>query len=88
MDIRMEKDPVDRFGIAFCTHCGKYTYYYTIMSRDETIIRNLTIKHNEYRALCRECNNPVYVPEVADATVDDIAKGYKAKLEERTNDLA
>lgn len=82
--------PIDyeKGGYEYCICCGHRTHYTIFGRSDLALIRGMKIFYVEKAALCDECEKEIYVARVADSNIDEIGKTYKAKLEERTNDLA
>lgn len=64
-------------GKQFCTHCGK-DQEYIVDSRPDTIeIRGTIVCYSELYAVCRECGEELYVPEISDANIASIEVAYR-----------
>jgi len=61
----------------FCVQCGKEQEY-IVDSRPDTVdIRGITVQYNELFAVCRECGEELYVPEISDANITSIETAYR-----------
>lgn len=67
---------------AFCPECGCYVPYSVNSTRETSTVRGVAFSYVEMHAHCKQCNEPLYVPEVNDANVLAREEGYRkaAKL--------
>lgn len=62
----------------YCEHCKKQTEY-TTKKRNESLYIKLTQKTIKYKhefALCKECNNEMYIKELNVRNVNERLKNY------------
>ena len=61
----------------FCENCGCKTGYDVFCEPFERVIRGVAFSYEDENAVCRECGEPVFVPEVHDANIDRIDAAYR-----------
>ncbi len=68
----------------FCTNCIKdVDYIIGIRFVKDLEVKDLKISYDEMFAVCKECGNEIYIPQVNDINVDARIKAYeKAKAGE------
>lgn len=64
-------------NIGFCIECSKEVMYNIKTERVKLNVRGLEFSCIEHSAICKECGNEIYVPEVNDANVDAREDGYR-----------
>lgn len=54
----------------FCIHCGRAVAYKVIFTPVTFNVGNTEVLYKEASAICMDCNNEIYVPEVNDKNVN------------------
>lgn len=81
----------------FCIHCGKDVDYITGFRFVKNLkVKDLEISYDEMFAICKECGNEIYVPQINDINVKTRIKAYEKikkgipitdDFEERLNEI-
>lgn len=61
----------------FCENCGSKTGYTVAYKQANKTIRGINFSYTEEYAICSDCSEPVYVPEIHDANIDRIEAAYR-----------
>lgn len=68
---------MDQVTIAFCLNCGCNRGFTKITMRTEAEIRSTKFNFVEVHAVCTECGEEMYVPEVNDENTRTRAEAYQ-----------
>lgn len=66
-----------RNNIGFCIKCSKEVSYNIKTERVKLNVRGMEFSCIEHSAICNECGNEIYIPEINDANVDAREDGYR-----------
>lgn len=61
----------------FCIECGHDVAYNVESNRVEITARGVTFSYVEMTAICTECGEPIYVPEVNDENISSMEEAYR-----------
>ena len=62
----------------FCTNCNKEVNYIIAFRFVKNYkVKDLEISYDEMIALCKECRNEIYVPQVNDINVEARIRAYE-----------
>ena len=64
----------------FCVKCGRYATYSVISGRKQFVIRGKTLEYEKVSAICDECGEEIYVPEINDTNVASRKEAYSCYI--------
>ena len=62
---------------AFCIECGEVREYHILSQRVELEVRGIRFSYVELIAVCEDCEEELYVPEINDANVEERESAYR-----------